>query len=159
MVVVMTDVDGAPGLTRGADQVARWASSREDLPPCVIALPDPEGEAWLLAMERLQVDERQRKAEAVRVVGFDPRHDPGRLSSTSDRPNDCKRLVRWIFDGEGDLTLELQRMTSPDAERADELAARLTRDRASHKGARLQFRTDLTDALSGVLVNYLPPAP
>lgn len=81
VVVFAMDVDG---------RTERVSSLRDELRerkfpyPIVLALPDPEAEAWIIALFRPATDEDRARHEGLRrELGFDPIREPHRLLSTT----------------------------------------------------------------------------
>ena len=70
--------------------------------PVVLALINPEAEAWEIAAFHLSTAEALARHTAVTAsLAFDPVRQPHRMTSTSGRPErDCKAVHRALLDGD-----------------------------------------------------------
>lgn len=99
IVVIVRDLDGYPERRRGIEQVLRgyeWPFQ------VVVATPEPEIEAWLIAGFVPQ-DERERAClkELRRELSFDPTTESHRLTShPNDALTDAKRVLRTLCRGD-----------------------------------------------------------
>ena len=99
-VVLVRDLDGYSDRRLGMLQV------RDNLPwppamPIVIATPNPEIEAWIVAgFVPADSPEQQRLSELSRVLCFDPTIDSHRLTShPNTAETDAKRVLEVLTDG------------------------------------------------------------
>lgn len=85
-----------------AQRRARDVASRLVEFPVVLALMNPEAEAWEIAAFQPSSDNgRERHATITRSLTFDPVREPDRMTSTSGPPErDCKAVHRALLDGE-----------------------------------------------------------
>lgn len=105
LVILARDGDGyAAQRRRGVDQVRtklQWSF------PVVLAMPEPEGEAWFIAgFEPRNDEERARLDALVQELAFDPTKQPHR---TTAHPNDASTDTKRV----------LARLTRDDALRRD----------------------------------------
>ena len=82
---------------RACDRASRLAKF-----PVVLALMNPEAEAWeIAAFQPLSDDGRERHAPITPSLTFDPVRQPERMTSTSGLPErDCKAVHRALLDDE-----------------------------------------------------------
>ena len=85
-----------------AQRRARDMASRMATFPIVLALMNPEAEAWEIASFHPSTAEALARYAAVKaLLTFDPVREPHRLTSTSGRPErDCKTVHGALLDGE-----------------------------------------------------------
>ena len=101
VLVVAMDQDRnrerAEAQRRACDRASRLAKF-----PVVLALMNPEAEAWeIAAFEPLSDSGRERHAAITRSITFDPVRQPERMTSTSGLPErDCKAVHRALLDDE-----------------------------------------------------------
>lgn len=98
VVFFAMDVDGEP------ERVIALKGELEERPrrfAVVLALPDPEIEAWLVALFASRNEEDSARLDALRRdLGTDPTRAPHRLlSTTRASPRDAKRVHRQLFGG------------------------------------------------------------
>lgn len=98
LAVFACDLDGqAPddALREHDERASRAKKNNSARAECfLLALAQPEFEAWFIAGFEPQTDEeRARLEEQQRACGFDPRKQPERLQSNSDGPRDAKNVL------------------------------------------------------------------
>lgn len=96
IVLICRDGDGYARTRRaGFEQVARDLSWPFDL---LLAMPDPEAEAWFVAGFVPADDDEQRALDALtRALSFDPTAQPHRLTAhPNDAPTDAKRVCERL---------------------------------------------------------------
>ena len=101
VVVLVRDLDGYPERRQGMEQV------RQGLPwpfHVVLATPEPEVEAWLVAgFVAANGHERARIQALVADLSFDPTVHSHRLTShPNDAPRDAKRVLKHLSEGDED---------------------------------------------------------
>lgn len=91
--------DGGDGLAEGLQEAAEDTASNRAL---VLAIARPEAEAWfVLGFEPSGRAEQARHADLARSLGFEPSHEPHRLSSwPADTPTDAKRVLNQLLRGD-----------------------------------------------------------
>ncbi len=102
LAVVARDLDRVEGREDDHHRAIRAAEELRGAPlpfAVVLALPEPETEAWHLALVR---DDEVRARAAAMKLGFDPCREPHRLTSTaSGHPADAKTVSDELL-GVGD---------------------------------------------------------
>lgn len=100
VVVLATDLDGEPTRREGMEQVRTlpWPFA------VVLATPEPEVEAWIVAGFQPESEREHRVLDALRTeLSFDPTKQPARLTShPNDAPTDSKRVLDRLTDGDHD---------------------------------------------------------
>ena len=163
LLVILHDTDGREAWFPTVDRIRDWIARTEGLPATAIGTPHRDAEAWFFAVPIREEPERARLREASAVLSFDPTKVPERLTSQPDaRRTDAKRVVRFVFLGEGDnLTDQQPSSKAPSPEDADALAERLGEalDRLDrYEACRLaDFVADLRRAIPRALGSQLPP--
>ena len=163
LVVLLADTDGDDRLRAGARQVTDWAANQDDLPPVTIGQPHCDAEGWLMAMPSLSARQRERLAQAERVLSFDPSLQPDRLTSKpNDAVTDAKRVLQFVLLEVGDVLASGRPASRPPNDDADRLAVQLASDLtrlAPFEACGLaSFIAELRSAVAGLLVEHLPEA-
>lgn len=96
VVIIARDGDGhGAARRRGFEQVVEGLKWPFDV---VLAMPEPEGEAWFIAgLVPADETERARLDALTRALSFDPTAQPHRLTSKpNDAPTDTKRVLKAL---------------------------------------------------------------
>jgi hypothetical protein len=100
-MIVLTDADNAGDRRRAdADLALRSIAGRDapKIPVCVVGVCDPMAEGWLLAVLAGTEPVCGRRAQAQRVLGFDPCLQPERLCADDRQHHHAKRVARFLLD-------------------------------------------------------------
>ncbi|MBM4060799.1 MAG: hypothetical protein FJ265_06855 [Planctomycetes bacterium] len=99
VVVLARDVDGTERRA-GFQQALEEPRAVQRPFQVVLALAEPEVEAWFIAVWRPDSEDAARRHEHLRgELGFDPVTGSHRLSSTSDGKRDAKRVLGLLTTG------------------------------------------------------------
>jgi hypothetical protein len=103
IVIIARDGDGRAEQRRsGFHQVVEGQSWSF---PVILAMPEPESEAWIICGFEPETDlERRRYEELLRggQLSFDPVREPHRLTSRpNDAPTDAKRVEKALMGSDG----------------------------------------------------------
>lgn len=99
VVFIAMDVDRCRERVEGMREELRERPPRR---PVILALPDPESEAWMVALFEPRDGAAGKVLEELRrELSFDPSAEPHRLSSTArDSPRDAKRVRARLLGGD-----------------------------------------------------------